>query len=267
MIIIGEKLNSSIPRALEIMSGGSDDDISALIIAQNGADYLDVNTALCSDERAAMRRVCSLIRKNGRSGIMLDSPDPEVIAEAARALGGDLILNSATLTERMDVLAPAASELGCSIVVLPVNGRAIPKNAGERIENACRAVDILNGYGVKRDKIFIDVCLHAIASWEDDGQDRPPAMVTLDTIRGIKNEAGVKSVCGLSNISFGLPRRAVINSAFLAAAICAGLDAAICDASSPSIKDAVAAASALAGLDEYCLGYIAHSRERMKGKL
>ena len=87
-------------------------------------------------------------------------------------------------------------------------------------------------------------------------------MTTLETIRLIKEKTGLKSVCGVSNISFGLPKRGAVNSAFLAMAVCHGLDAAIFDVTSPRMGETAAASMALCGEDEFCLDYIAFIRSQ-----
>lgn len=258
MIIIGEKINSSIPSAFEAMKSGNDA-IIELIRTQReaGANYLDVNTAMFeSGELDMMKKIIQLILVHSDCGIMADSPNPSVLAEAAKFCGGrDLILNSVTVDERIDELAPVAAELGCSIVVLPINKEdGIPDNALGRLEGAKLAISKLVAAGVPEDKIFIDAICETLATCDTN------AKTTIDTIRLVKSETGAKTVCGLSNVSFGLPKRSFINSAFLSAALFCGLDSAIIDPCSRELRKSLYSAAVVAGLDEYCMEYIGFVR-------
>ena len=146
MIVIGEKLNSSIPSTLKAMKE-SDDAVIALIKSQEaaGAKYLDINTAMFeSEELPVMERVVKLALDNSECGIVLDSPDPEVIKAASKLCAGrELILNSVTSDERIDELAPLAGELGCGVIVLPMNADGIPETAEGRLECAKVAIEKL----------------------------------------------------------------------------------------------------------------------------
>lgn len=260
MIIIGEKLNSSIPRTLSALDNDNEQELITLIQKQEqaGADYLDVNTALCrGGELEKLQWVVSLICENSSCGIALDSPSPAVIATVSKTISGrSLMLNSVTLAERIDELGPLAAELGCAIVGLPIDSAAMPATPEKRVENAEKLVEKLTGYGVSPDKIFIDILAETISVNSGNGR------TALETILHMKKALpSVKTTCGLSNISFGLPNRIEINCAFLSAALYAGLDSAILDPSSPRIRAALAAANALSGNDEYCMDYITAMRE------
>lgn len=258
MIIIGEKLNSSIPSALEAMKSG-DEAIIALIRAQEeaGANYLDINTALVEDgEAEAMERIVRLALDNSSCGLVLDSPDPEVLSKAARLCAGrELILNSVTADERIDELLPTLAELGCGVVLLPMNqSEGIPESAEGRLECAKAAISKLTAAGVSEENIYVDAICETLATSDTN------AKTALETIRLIKSETGAKTVCGLSNVSFGLPKRAFINAAFLSIALSKGLDAAIVDPCSKELRKALYSASAVLGLDEYCMEYIGFVR-------
>jgi 5-methyltetrahydrofolate corrinoid/iron sulfur protein methyltransferase len=259
MIIIGEKINSSIPSAFEAMKSG-DDAILSLIKAQEsaGANYLDVNTAMFGDaELDMMKKVIRLILDNSSCGIMIDSPNPSVLADASLICRGrDLILNSVTTDERIDELAPIAADLGCGIVALPMNkSEGIPDSAEGRLKCAIQAIDKLVSSGVSEDNIYIDAICETIATCDTN------AKTAIDTINLIKTKTKAKTVCGLSNVSFGLPKRVFLNSAFLSVAIFSGLDAAIIDPCIMEIRKALYSANVIAGLDEYCMEYINFIRE------
>ncbi|MCI8387643.1 MAG: dihydropteroate synthase [Clostridiales bacterium] len=259
MIVIGEKLNSSIPSAFEAMKNG-DEAIISLIKAQEeaGANYLDINTALFEDDELdMMKKVLRLVLDNSDCGIVLDSPNPDILAEAAKGCEGrDLILNSVTTDERIDELTPVIAELGCGVVVLPINKvEGIPDTAEGRLAGAKAAIEKLTAAGISEDRIYIDAICETLATNDTN------AKTSIETIRLIKSETGANTVCGLSNVSFGLPKRAFINSAFLSIALYCGLDAAIIDPCSKELKKARYSASAVSGADEYCMEYISFIRE------
>lgn len=259
MLIIGEKLNSSIPSALDAMNAG-EEAVAAIIDLQNaaGADYIDINTALMGErELEIMKMSARLVIERTSLGIMLDSPSAGVLAGAAEVCGGrKLILNSVTSDERIDEVAPLAAETGCGVVVLPIDSSdGIPPTADGRLALAERAIEKLTGAGVSEENIYIDAICETLAT--GDGNAR----CALDTIRLIKEKTGAKTVCGLSNVSFGLPKRAFINASFMSMAAFCGLDAAIADPCSKELRKAMRAAEAVAGRDEYCMEYIGFIRD------
>ena len=264
MFIIGEKLNSSIPKTGEAMKTFDRDYLARLIEAQAeaGADCLDINTAACGAERETelMLKIIEMALEGSDCSIMPDSPDPAVIKAAAAVMKGrEFIINSVTASERIDELAPLVAEHNAGVVVLPLAGGGIPGDVDERVNNALAAAAKLTSAGVKKDKIYIDAIIEAIST-SDNG-----ALTALDTIRGIKAaDPELKTVCGLSNVSFGLPKRASLNAAFLSMAVLYGLDAAIIDVlpnkNGESILQTLYAAKALAGRDEYCMDYITYIR-------
>lgn len=263
MIIVGEKLNSSIPKTLEAMNAGDVGTLTELIRRQEqgGADYLDVNTALCeAGELDRMLWVIGLVLEHSECGIMLDSPSGEILASAAKSAGKRrLIFNSVTLKtpqNTLETVARAAVESGAGVVIMPV-GESFPHSSGERILNAEKMVKILTGLGVPAGNLYVDAIVETVSA------DGNAPSVTLETIRGLKARLPeVRSVCGVSNVSFGLPGRANLNAAFLAMASAAGLDCAILDTTSDRMCLALRAAAAIAGEDEFCMEYIAAMRSR-----
>lgn len=259
MIVLGEKLNSSIPSVLEIFQRGDEREIAQLCRLQEdkGADYLDINTALADDEISMMKKIIVIARENTSCGIMLDSSDPQIIIAAAEEVENErpLILNSITLDERHELIALAASR-SAGIVALPIDSEnGIPETAEERFENARKLISLLGENGVAQDKIFIDVIIETLAV---NGE---AAMCAVNTARKIRTEyPGVHLTCGLSNISFGLPKRININAAMIPALACAGLDSAILDITNEKIRAAVIASRVLSGADEYCMSYIEEYR-------
>ena len=260
MILIGEKLNSSIPRTLAAFRARDEEAVVRLITRQArcGADYLDINTALCEGaEEETLRWVTDLVLSHSDCGLMLDSPDPGVLTRVLPAAGSrPVILNSVTLTDRLAELAPLAAETGAGLVALPL-ASGTPETAQERLDNARRLVDALRGYGVKDGQIYLDILVESL------GLAPEHAAVTLETLSLLKAALpGLRTTGGLSNISFGLPQRACINAAFLASAVTRGLDSAIIDVTSEPVMDACMAACALSGEDEFAMDYIRYMRKK-----
>lgn len=259
MIIVGEKLNSSIPKTLEALKTADEAYLISLIRAQEaaGAHFLDVNTAICGDaELSKMLWLIGLIKEHSACGVMLDSPSPKVISEAVLTLSErPVIINSVTLVDRIDELLPVIRETGAGVVALPIDGDGIPAGVDKRVENAGKLIEKITGYGIDPDKLFIDVLVETIAVGSQN------ALCTLGTTLRLKSKyPQVNTICGLSNVSFGLPKRVNLNATFLCSAVMSGMDAAIFDITSPLMRDALFSAKAIAGRDEYCLDYINHIR-------
>ena len=257
--IIGEKLNSSIPKTFAWMQAGDLEALTALVRSQKeaGADFIDLNTALCGAAGLDLMRQLIGVCRAEDVGVMLDSPDPAVIADVLPETAGmNVIVNSVTCDERMPELLPLIAKAGCGVVLLPIYHGKIPETASERVENAAAAVDKLVSGGVALHNIYIDALVESIATTPGAGQ------TTVETIRLLHETLpDCHIVCGLSNISFGLPARADLNAAALAMFAANGLDAAICDPLSPAVATAIRSAAAILGEDDYCIDFIEYIRE------
>lgn len=256
MIIIGEKINSSIPSVLNIMNSGNEESIRKLVMSQcdNHADYLDINTSLSRDEEKTMNRIIDIIQECSDVGIMLDSPNENTVINCIKNIKDrDIIINSVTLNERQKLI-DIAKEYGTGIVALPI-GQKMPRTIEERINNSAEIIEKILNKGISPENIYLDILVEALAT------DNRSAYNAIETLKAVKRKYGsVKTTCGLSNISFGLPNRSLINNAFLTYAITNGLDSAIMDNTSKTIMDTVFAAAAVSGNDDYCLDYINYTR-------
>lgn len=259
MIILGEKLNSSIPSTLKAIQSGNDELIITLCKSQAdcGADFLDINTAIAGEdeELSAMLHIIDLAQANTECGIMLDSPSVEVIMEAIKHIEGrEIIINSITMDERHELIE-VAKEYNAGIVALPISENGIPEFAEERFDNAKRLIKMLTAAGISMDKIYIDIIVESLAV------NGNAAINAVETAKLIHAEfPDVHLTGGLSNISFGLPKRVNINTAFIPALMCAGVDSAIIDITNEKTRAAVISSRALCGLDEYCMDYIEEFR-------
>lgn len=256
---VGEKLNSSVPATGEAMLARDFDKLTALALAQAeaGASCLDINSALCGENETDMLcRLAALAAEKTDCDIMLDSPSPAAIIAALPHTGGRFtILNSVTADERLEELIPAAVEYSAGVVGLPIRSGAVPATPEERLENAVAIREKLAAAGIPDDRIYIDALAESVAMGGNEGK------TLLETVRLLRRELpDIHVICGLSNVSFGLPKRAKLNAAAATLLIEAGADAFICDAASPSLKSAIAACEAFTGKDEYCMDYITYIR-------
>jgi 5-methyltetrahydrofolate--homocysteine methyltransferase len=184
--------------------------------------------------------------------LVLDSPSPEIIRSLLPLVKNrPVIVNSVTITERFDELMPIIEREGAAVIALPVD----EDGSGQTIESRRNKIDVLVKKFAERDfpheRIFIDIIAETLAA------NNQSALLALDSIAYINSAyPQIKSVCGLSNISFGLPKRININGAFLTAAVLSGLSAAIMDNTAPAMELYLKTALLIGGKDKNCLKYI-----------
>ncbi len=257
MIVFGEKFNSSVKSTYDMIASHDVDALIELAKKQEkeGADYLDINTAMFVDrQEETMAEIIDIVRQNTLCGIMIDTPDAGIAQKMAERTGDrDLIFNSITLSERKAEILPLVREKGAGVICLPIDEDGMPEGVEGRKKNISRFIDELTAEGIDPDKVFMDVIIETLSVKND------AAAVACETIRWAKQTYPKMHVtCGLSNISFGLPGRPNINAAFLTGAIMSGLDSAIMDITSPVMKNALITAEAVAGRDDYCMRYMDH---------
>lgn len=261
MITIGEKLNSSIPKTLEAVSAHDEAYVIELIRrqAECGADYLDINTAVAGNEEADMEWLIGLVKTHSHCGMMIDSQNPETIrAVLPLCEGRPVILNSVTPDPSFEPLFPLLAACQAGVVCMPADGIGLVQSAGERAETAQKLCEKLVAAGIPQESIYVDIMAEALATADQ------AAVTVMETLREVRSRIpGARTVCGLSNISFGLPRRGLLNRAFLAMAMGSGLDSAILDVTAPSVRETLAACNALLGNDEFCMDYIGFVRASM----
>ncbi len=260
MIIIGEKLNSSIPKTLEALNNR--DEAFVLDIAKRQLDgyaqHLDVNAAMCGDEVGTLKWVVETVSANMPCSFMIDSPNPQVIAEVYGSMKlDDSIVNSITLEdERFDALLPVVQQFGTGIVAMPIDAEGMPYDWQSRVEKASRLVDRLTENGIGHERIYVDIVVEAAgAAWEGPGH----ALRAANELR--QKYPDIHLLAGLSNVSFGLPGRAAINRAFLCMCMANGVDSAIMDAANTEMVMTAKAADAMQGNDEFCMNYITAFRK------
>jgi 5-methyltetrahydrofolate--homocysteine methyltransferase len=254
--VIGERINPTGKKRLkEALRSGNHDYVMGEAISQTdaGAQILDVNAGLPEiDERATLVRLVSELQGVTTLPLQIDSSDPAAIEAAVRLYPGKPIINSTNgKQESLDAVLPIARHYGCAIVCLTLDEQGIPATAEGRLAVARRIVAACDEIGIPRQDVVVD-CLAMAASTD---QTAPRAI--LEAMRLVKRElSGVRCVLGVSNISFGLPFRPLINATFLSAAFAAGLDLAIVNPMNERLMDVVNSWRVLSGEDENAQVYV-----------
>lgn len=262
-LIIGERINPTGREKLagELKVGSLDMMIAdAKRQAEAGADVIDVNVGAPGINEAELlpRAVAVVYRETGLP-VCADSADPSAL-RAALGEAPELIINSTTADPGfMDGLIPAVAESDALLVGITKDHTGIPKTVDERLEMASRIIKRAEGAGVPRERLLIDM-LTVPVSTEPEAAD-----ITLECIRRATQELGVGTLLGASNISFGMPTRGIINSAFLSMAIHAGLTAAIVNPLEEGTVQSILAADLLSGRDMMGRRFLADFRKRRKG--
>ncbi len=265
MIIIGEKINATIPLVNTMIQNRDTQTLTALAQQQTaaGADYIDVNVAIGvgsrEDEISAMKWAVETIQKSVDTPLCFDSADRAVL-ETALDMNGDrpAMINSVKAEEdNLKKIVPLAVRHNTALIALAMDEQGIPKTVKDRLSACEKIAKACQKYGFPLDNLFFDPLVLPVST--DIRQGR----VTLDTLTQIKgNFSGARTVMGLSNVSYGLPNRVGLNSAFLHMAIFAGLDAAIMDPLDQQIVGAVRTAEVLAGKDRHCRRYTRAFRQK-----
>lgn len=256
-VIIGERINPTGKKRFQQALRENDMDYvltQAVEQQESGAHILDVNVGLPGiDERAVMGRAVEALQCVTALPLQIDTSDPAVMEHALRLYNGKAMLNSVNgKREVMEQVFPLARKYGGVIVALTLDESGIPATAEGRLQIARRIVAEAAKYGIGKKDIVVDALTMTISS------DEQAARTTLEAVRLIKRELGVKTVLGVSNVSFGLPGREVINAAFYTTALQAGLDAGIINPNMEAMRGAYLSYCALAGLDPQCGRYVAH---------
>ncbi|MGN1134087.1 MAG: dihydropteroate synthase, partial [Oscillospiraceae bacterium] len=253
--IIGERINpTGKKRFKEALLAGDIDYILGQAIEQihAGADILDVNVGLPGlDEKQMMSRTVKALQGVCDVPLQLDSTNPEVLEQALRVYNGKPIVNSVNGEEKsLETVLPLVKKYGAAVVGLALDENGIPKTADERFKIAEKILNRALELGIRREDVYID-CLTLTVSAEQDG-----AMETLNALERVKNELGLRTVLGVSNISFGLPERVIVNHNFLAMALTKGLDLPIINPNLEAMTATVRAFNVLAGYDKNSVEYI-----------
>ncbi len=260
MLIVGELINasrSSVREAIEQENGEAIKRIAADQI-ESGADFIDVNAGVFAGrEIEYLRWLVETVQQAVDAPCCIDSPNPKAIEAALSVHKGAAMINSISLEkERYDSLLPLVAGTGCKVVALCMSDNGIPHTAADRLAVAEKLVNGLVKNNVPIEDIYVDPLIQPVATDHTFGAE------FLEAVELIKARfEGVHTICGLSNISYGLPGRKSLNRTFVAMAIAKGLDAAILDPSDTEMMTNIIAAEALAGEDPHCKRYLSAHRE------
>lgn len=254
-LVIGERINPTGKKVLqEQLREGSLDLVTDFAEAQEeaGAAILDVNMGMNGiDEQEMMLRVVQELSMVSDLPLSIDSSYVNVVEEALRIYPGRALINSISLEqEKLEKLIPVAKKYGAMFILLPLSDQGLPKDLEEKKKIIHTIMDAAVEQGLRPEDIVVDGLVATV------GANPGAARETLETIRYCKQELGLATVCGLSNISFGLPERSYVNSSFMALAIGAGLTMAIANPSQDLLMHTVYAADLLMNKPEGDLRYI-----------
>ncbi len=256
MLIVGELINTSrkaIKEAVEKRDAGYIMSI-ARQQAEAGAHYIDVNCGtMVHNEPETMEWLVNLVKEAVDLPLCIDSPNPQALeAGLALAGGGQPMVNSITAEkERFNSVLPLVQKYGAKVVALCMDDSGMPDTAEQRVAIVRKLVAGLTGAGIREDDIYIDPLVKPISTGDGAGVE------VLETISFIRREyPGIHTICGLSNVSYGLPNRRVLNQVFMIQTMTAGMDAYILDPLDRTMMGFVYASQALLGKDPFCSQYL-----------
>ena len=262
-VMIGERINPTGRKVLAAeMRAGLMDRVKADAIAQveAGAQMLDVNAGVpMVDEPALLVAAIKAVSEVTDVPICIDSSVIEALEAALAVYEGKALVNSVTAEgERMDRILPAVKKYGAAVIGMSNDETGITMVPQERVEIARRIIERAAYYGIPPEDVIIDPIAMTVAA------DPQAGLVTLETMRLIKEQLGNNMTCGASNVSFGLPDRSVLNAAFFPVAMHAGLTCAITNPLINDVRKAVLASDLLLGHDEYAMRWISVFRQDQK---
>ena len=263
MLIVGELINSSRKAVKAAIESGNVTEIQKLAADQreNGADYIDINAGtFVGREAEYMKWLVTSVQATVDTPCCIDSPDPAVIEAILPLHKGTPMINSISLEkDRYNALLPVVSGTDCKVIALCMSDEGMPETKEDRFSIASDLINKLVKNNVPLENIYVDPLVQPISTNDAYGRE------FMDAIEAIMTGfPGVHTICGLSNISYGLPERKLLNQSFMVMAICKGLDGAIVNPLDRRMMANIYAAETLAGRDEYCSNYLSAYRD---GKL
>lgn len=254
--VIGERINpTGKPKLQAALRAGNFDYLVGEGVAQAeaGADVLDVNVGLPElDEVATLSHAVDTLASTLTLPLVFDTSDVVALEVAVRTYAGKPLINSVNAKrESLDAVLPLVKRYGCAVLGLTLDEEGIPPTAEGRLRAAERIVEAAEAAGIPREDVVIDCLVMAAATNQDEARE------ILRAVSLVKERLGVRTALGVSNISFGLPQRGLMNATFLAAAFGAGLDLPILNPLSARYRDVVASFKVLNGQDEGSRDYIA----------
>ena len=260
MIIIGERINSSRKRIAEAITARDADVIRNEARAQvnAGAHYIDLNAgSFFGEETKHLTWLIEAVQGITGQPLCIDSPDPQVIESVLPLVKSVPMINSVNLEpDRLEGILPLVAEHKTKVIGLCQAADYMAQTAEDKVKIAGQLVERVTALGIPLDDLYIDPLVYPLAT------DTDSALATLKAIESIMQQfPGVHTTCGLTNISYGLPSRKLVNRTFLVAAIVRGLDSAIIDPTDKMLYGALKAALMMVNKDEFCMEYVTAFRE------
>jgi len=263
MIIVGELINASRKAIKEAIEAKNEKAIKQIAQDQSnaGANYIDVNAGVFVGlEAEYLKWLVETVQTVVEGPCCIDSPDPKAIETALAVHKGTAMINSISLEkDRYDALLPIVAGTDLKIVALCMSDEGMPETTDDRMKIADKLVNGLLQHNVAIENIYVDPLVQPVA------RNKMFGVEFLNTIEQVVTTfKGIHTVCGLSNISFGLPNRPFLNQTFMSMAVAKGLDGAIINPLDQKMMANIVTANALAGNDDFCMEYLRAFRE---GKL
>ena len=257
-LTIGELINSTRDEVKQALKEKDENLIRKLARdqAETGADVIDLNAGeSMEDEQKDMDWLIDLVEDEIEDvRICIDTPDPEVLEFALEKVENKPVINSISNESDKKQAREVASGFDAEIIGLAMGEEGMPETVDDRLNETEALLKKCDKLGIDKDNLYIDVIAMTIGSNQEQGQ------YVIDSVRQIKEEFDVKTNIGLSNMSFGLPDRPLINRTVFAMLLEAGLDAALIDPTDKAMMDTLKAAEALLGVDKNCLNYLKYQR-------
>jgi len=262
-VLIGERINPTGKKKLTAaLQTGDMEPVKREALEQTlaGADVLDVNVgAIGIDQIAMLPQAIQHVMKTVDIPLCIDTDNIKALEAALKVYKGKALVNSVTGEEKsLANVLPLIKEYGAAVIGLVQDDKGTPIDSVRRVAIAHKIVDRAEALGIHREDVVIDCLAFAI------GADNKSGLTILDTIRRIKDELGVNTTMGASNVSFGMPDRELLNNAFIAAVIAAGATCLIVDVA--KVRPIVLAVDLILGRDAYARCYTKAYRERIKTK-
>ncbi|HSW49912.1 MAG TPA: dihydropteroate synthase [Bryobacteraceae bacterium] len=254
MYLIGELINSTRKRIREAVLARDAGYIREVAVKQRdaGAGRLDVNGGVAGQEAECLKWLVGVVQEAVDLPLCLDSSDAEALRAALPLVKGQPMINSITDEEaRFAAILPLLKEYGAKVIALSMGASGPPSGLEDRVATGSRLVDRLTAGGIALDDIYVDPCVLPVSTGPEHGRAVAGAVGEI-----MARYPGMHTSVGLSNVSFGLPVRKLLNQTFLVLLVSRGLDAAIVDPCDRQLMANLAAAEALLGRDEYCAGYL-----------
>jgi 5-methyltetrahydrofolate--homocysteine methyltransferase len=254
MFIIGELINCTRKRIRAAAEGRDAAYIKEIAVKQRdaGASMLDVNGGIAGQEAECLSWLVNVVQETVDLPLCLDSSDPAALRAALPLCTQRALINSIPdEPARFEAVLPLLKEYRAKVIALCMAESGPPAGVEDRVATACRLVDRLTAEGLALDDIYVDGCVLPISTGPEHGRSLAEAVGQITA-----RYPGVHSSVGLSNVSFGLPVRKLLNQTFVVLLMSRGLDAAIVDPCDRQLMANIAAAEALLGRDEYCVEYL-----------